>query len=357
LNRICKNRAIIHLDLDSFFCSVEVLINPAYKDQPIVVGGTPEKRGVVASASYKAREYGIYSAMSSYRARQLCEDLIILPPNFKRYRKYSRIVMGIAKEETEIFEQVSVDEIFLDLTNNVEHWNEVIRIGKRLQKRIHNNIGLSASFGIGTNKLVTKVASDFSKPNGFVVVYPGDEKKFLSPLPVTTIPGIGKSTAIILEKMNIKLVRDLQKHDEKQLLKIFGRYGHRMIQLADGINDDPVYQTTQRKSISSETTFPDDIDDLNVLKQKLKQLVKKICQEMVRTNLYGRVISLKIRFSDFTTINRQFSMQNINNSEETIYSISKKLLIDNYESDRSVRLIGVSIKNLQSAENQLDIFK
>ncbi len=351
-----QNRAVIHLDLDSFYCSVEILNHPDYKNKPIVVGGTPENRGVVASASYEARKFGIHSAMSSYKAQMLCNTLVIVPPNFKQYRKFSRIVMAIANKESDIFEQVSIDEAYLDVTDRINKWDEAIAIGEKLKLKIQASIGLTASFGIGTNKLIAKVASEYSKPNGFKVVYPGEEAAFLAPLHVSSIPGIGKNTEMLLVKMIITKVRDIYRCDRNKLIKVFGKNGSRMIQLARGIDNSPVNTITTRKSISSELTFKSDIKSLSVLEDNLKILVQKISKEMKAKNISGRIITVKIRYYDFETINRQYSMQNSTNDNETIYSIAKKLLIENVNDKKPVRLIGIGIKDLNNYELQLKIF-
>ena len=189
------SRAIIHLDLDAFFCSVEVLKNPKLSGKPIVVGGNPNERGVVAAASYPARKFGIQSAMPMSRAVRLCKELIIVPPNFKSYKTYSIIVMKILEQEADLFEQISVDEAFMDITSRAHRWTDAVDIAKSLQSKIDVNIGLSSSIGVATNKMIAKIASNIEKPNGLTVILPGEEKSFLAPLKPQVISGLGPKMA------------------------------------------------------------------------------------------------------------------------------------------------------------------
>ena len=195
-------RAIIHLDLDAFFCSVEVLKNPKLSGKPIVVGGQPDKRGVVAAASYPARKFGIHSAMPMSRAVKLCKDLIIIPHGFKSYKTYSMIVMKILEQETDLLEQISIDEAFMDVSSRISKWEDVVQVSKSLQNKIAVNIGLSNSIGVATNKMIAKIASDFDKPNGMTVVPPGEEKSFLASMAPQKISGIGPKMAEKLKELN-----------------------------------------------------------------------------------------------------------------------------------------------------------
>nr|MBC8400223.1 DNA polymerase IV [Candidatus Neomarinimicrobiota bacterium] len=235
-------RAIIHVDLDAFFCSVEVLQDPSLKDKPLVVGGKSDQRGVVAAASYPARKFGIHSAMSMYQAEKRCPDLIIKPPRFKAYKTYSRIVMGILRNASPVIQQVSVDEAYLDLTQQIEQWSRAESKLRAVQRKISRDIGLSASVGLGTNKMIAKIASDLEKPNGFTIVPPGTERTFLEPLLVNKIPGIGPKTVNKLAGLKVKTVKDLVQVSEIELAEKFGKWGRDMYRWARGIDDRIVHE-------------------------------------------------------------------------------------------------------------------
>jgi DNA polymerase-4 len=356
MERKTSHRAIVHFDLDAFYCSVEILKNPFLKNKPVVVGGIPENRGVVAAASYLARSFGIHSAMPMARALTLCPQLIVLPPNFKLYRTYSMIVMGLLKETASKFQQISIDEAYIDLTDDIENWNDMIPIAKKLQKKIIGNVGLSVSLGLATSKLVAKVASDYKKPSGFTVVPPGKEKKFLEVLNVRDIPGIGQQTAKKLEKMNITKVADFHSADERIIRKVFGSQGAAMLQWANGIDTSVVSDHSIRKSISTERTFSKDIDSVDYLRKKLRKMSDELGHSLKDKGMMGKRISIKLRYFNFETISRQKSLAEPTAESNLIYDISCQLLDAHYNRDIPVRLIGVGITNLVHEQNQLTIF-
>ncbi len=354
----CKtsHRAIVHLDLDAFYCSVEILKNPFLKNKPIVVGGIPENRGVVAAASYSARTFGIHSAMPTAQALTLCSHLIVLPPNFKLYRIYSKIVMGFLKQIASKFQQISIDEAYVDLTDDIENWNDMIPIAKKLQKKIISDVGLSASLGLATSKLVAKVASDYKKPGGFTIVSPGQEKKFLGMLNVRDIPGIGKITAKKLEKMNIKKVTDFYSADAMVIRKVFGSQGAAMLQWANGIDTSVVSGYSIRKSISTEHTFSNDINSIDNLRKILRKMSDELGKSLTDMGMMGKRISIKLRYFNFETISRQKSLIEQTADPDLIYDISCHLLDTNYKRDKPVRLVGIRIANLVHHQNQLTLF-
>ncbi|NOZ03412.1 MAG: DNA polymerase IV, partial [FCB group bacterium] len=287
--------------MDAFFCAVEVLKNPDLAGKPVVVGGRAEDRGVVAAASYPARKWGIHSAMPMTQAKKLCSDLIILPPHFKLYKTYSRVIMGILKNESPLIEKVSVDEAYLDLSPYVKKWDEGVAIAKKIQTRIVRDIGLSSSVGIATNKMVAKIASDFQKPAGFTVVLPGEERTFLAPLPVSKIPGIGAKTSIRLAQMGIQTIGELSGVPERILQTTFGKMGLEMARWAKGVDERPVVTDRERKSFSQERTFPVDITDDKELLNTLRGQSIAIASFLKTNNKKARTFMLKIRYSDFKT--------------------------------------------------------
>jgi len=345
-------RGIIHFDLDAFFCSVEVLQNPAWRKKPLVVGGASNKRGVVASASYPARKYGIHSAMPMAQAQRLCPHLVIVPPHFKRYRAYSRIVIGILEKAADAFQQVSIDEAYLDVTGQLTHWEEIIEIGKALQTKIAQHVGLPASLGLASNKLVAKIASASAKPAGFTVVTPGTERTFLAPLPIGKIPGIGPRTAARLNAFGIQTIQQLQTCS-LDILKPFGRWGALMIQWARGEDTRPVRQECSRKSLSQERTFPTDVTDREELLKCLTDLSEKVAARLQQKELFAHTVFIKVRYSDFTTFTRQRRLLRPTNSIGMINKIARELLLQVWDGRRPLRLLGVGGRKFDSGGNQL----
>jgi len=350
-------RAIIHLDLDAFFCSVEVLKNPKLSGKPIVVGGQPEQRGVVAAASYPARKFGIHSAMPMSSAKRLCKDLIILPHNFKSYKTYSMIVMKILEQEADLVEQISVDEAFLDVTARISDWNEAVGIAKALQNKLSANIGLSASLGVATNKMIAKIASDYEKPNGLTVIPPGEEKSFLAPLSPQKISGIGPKMAEKLTEMNVQTIRDLSKIPVNILEAKFGKIGTVMAQWAQGIDNRPIQVSRDIKSISNERTFAKDISSKNELIMVLAQLCEKVVQRLIEKKLSAKRVFIKLRYYDFDTHTAQKSLSETTDSIDTITEVVKELFIYSWADKKPIRLLGVGVSNFEDEEtSQVELF-
>lgn len=350
-------RAIIHLDLDAFFCSVEVLKNPNLSGKPIVVGGQPDQRGVVAAASYPARKFGIHSAMPMNRAARLCKELIILPPNFKSYKTYSMIVMKLIEQEADLVEQISVDEAFMDVTSRIFDWNEAVTIATKLQNKISANIGLSSSIGVATNKMIAKIASDYDKPNGLTVVPPGEEKSFLFPLKPQKISGIGPKIAEKLAEMNINTIHDLSKISINILEAKFGKIGAIMGQWAQGIDDRPVHVSREIKSISNERTFAKDISSKNELIMVLTQLCDKVVNRLIGQKLKGNRVFIKLRYYDFDTHTSQKSLAEPTDSIDIITNIAKELFIYAWTDNKPIRLLGIGVSNFKNEEkSQVELF-
>jgi len=360
--------AIVHLDLDAFYAAVEMLQNPDLKGKPILVGGRPSSRGVVATASYAAREYGVHSAMPMAQAVRLCPHAIVLAPRFDVYRRYSQRVMAILREETTSLEKVSIDEAYLDLTDDVygaaggelgdgvSPWGRAAEIARRLQGRVRDELELSASLGVATNKLVAKVASDHDKPGGLTVVRPGDEAAFLAPLPVRVIWGVGPVTAEKLAQMGVTTVGDLASLSERALQARFGSHGASMAQRARGIDPRPVCTEHQRKSVSRETTFSQDLKAWEDVKHHMWRLSRGVAERLQKASLVAGTIAIKLRYENFETLSRQMSLDVPTDDEGRIYQAALVLLQQTWDRGRPVRLLGVGGDHLQPPTGQLALF-
>jgi len=352
-----RPRAIIHLDLDAFFAAVEILEDPSLAGKPVVVGGRPEGRGVVATASYCARALGIHSAMPTYRALQLCPELVIVPPRHDVYRRYSHDVMALVHKAAPLVEQTSVDEAYLDLTSVVGAWEEAGEHARALQARVKDQVGLSASLGAAQNKLVAKVASDRHKPGGLTIVRPGEEAAFLAPLPVRVLWGIGPVTAQRLAAMGVTTVGVLASVPEAELRARFGKHGAAMGRHALGIDSRPLVTERETKSVSQERTFVRDLARLNALKHHLWRLSQGVAHRLHRAELAAGTIGIKMRYADFCTVTRQMSLMEPTDDEEQIYRAAVVLLERAWQAGRPVRLLGVVASQLGPPTGQLCFWK
>jgi DNA polymerase-4 len=351
-----RPRAIVHLDLDAFFAAVEILEDRSLAGLPVVVGGRPEGRGVVATASYRARAFGIHSAMPMYRALQLCPDLVIVSPRHDVYRRYSHDVMALVHEAAPLVEQTSVDEAYLDLTTVVDAWDEAVERARGLQARVLDEAGLSASLGVARNKLVAKVASDREKPGGLTVVQPGEEAAFLAPLPARVLWGIGSVTAQRLAEIGVTTVGELARIPEEELRRRFGKQGVAMARHARGIDRRPLVVERDTKSVSQERTFARDLARLNALRHHLRRLSQGVADRLHRAELMGGTIGIKIRYADFTTLTRQMSLMAPTDDGERIYQAALVLLERTWQMGRPVRLLGVVASQLCPPTGQLSFW-
>lgn len=348
-------RAILHLDLDAFYTAVEALENPAIAGKPIIVGARPEQRGVVASASYEARAFGVRSAMPTSRALALCPEAIVVPPRHSLYGEYSRRVMAILRETAPLVEQISIDEAFLDVTDRIEVWDEAIETARQLQQRVLQEIKLSASLGVASNKLVAKVASDQDKPGGLTVVRPGEERIFLAPLPVRVLWGVGPVTAQKLAGMGVVTVGDLAQLAAEQLEARFGQQGRSMARQAMGIDNRPVVTEHEIKSVSQERTFSRDVDSVEILEVQLQKMCQRVAQRLERSELAAGTVAIKLRYADFTTLTRQMALAVPTSDEETIYQAARALLHQTWQPGRRIRLLGVAGRQLTEPPGQLPL--
>jgi DNA polymerase-4 len=351
-----RPRAIVHLDLDAFFAAVEVLEDASLAGKPVIVGGSPEGRGVVASASYPARAFGIRSAMPTYRALRLCPQAVVLPPRHRLYRDYSRRVMAVLGEASPLLEQMSIDEAYIDLTECTSDWQDCVDLAREIQARVRDEVRLSASLGVATNKLVAKVASDHDKPGGLTVVRPGEEAAFLAPLPVRVLWGVGPVTAQKLAALGVQTVGDLVLLGEGTLQARFGQYGLDLARRARGIDTRPVSTEHETKSVSQERTFRRDVSDARTLAEQLEQLSRGVARRLERHGLAAATIGVKIRYADFTTLSRQMTLDVPTDEEQTIYQAAWTLFERTWKRGRPIRLLGVAGRNLAPPAGQLSLW-
>jgi DNA polymerase-4 len=357
------SRTILHLDLDAFFCSVEEIQNPSLRGKPFAVGGKPNERGVVASCSYAAREFGIRSAMPMSRAVRLCKDLIIIPGRHKLYREYSEKVMEKLRSLTPLVEQISIDEAFLDISNLSQF---PARLALDLQTAIRTGLNLPSSIGIASNKLVAKIATEVGKksskrkdqpPYGLTIVPEGEEAKFLAPLPADMLWGVGPKTAARLAELGIHTIGDIARWSPKDLIRLFGENGRDLWRHANGIDQRPIVTEYETKSISQETTFAVDIRDEKTLEKTLREQAADVARQLRKNDLVGRTVKLKIRWQDFTTLTRQTTLPTPTDSDDEIWRAAVKLMKNVRKQNQAVRLVGVGVSGLGAPVRQLSLWE
>lgn len=342
-------RQIIHLDLDAFFASVETLLNPNLIGKPLIVAmGNPSGRGVVSTASYEARKFGVHSAMPLREAMRLCPRAVVVPVRHHVYSDYSRRVMALLREYSPLVEQVSIDEAYVE----IESGRDAARLAAEMQQRIKDDLGLDCSLGVATSKLVSKIAANTSKPRGLVVVPPGDEKEFLAPLPIEKLPGAGKMTRARLARWDVRTIGDLAKVPPEELRAQFGKHGAYMHAAAHGIDDSPVVTEWKPKSISQENTFDRDTRDAAQVEKDLGEMSEAVAQELEREGYTARTVVLKLRYADFTTITRQVTLRVPTCQAQEIRECAVRLVRTHWDRRRAVRLIGVGANNLVEAGSE-----
>ncbi|MFC2017833.1 DNA polymerase IV [Chloroflexota bacterium] len=351
------NRTIIHIDLDSFFVSVERVLNPELNGKPVVVGGKPDCRGVVATASYEARKFGLHSAMPLMTAARLCPQAIFIEGNFPMYREFSHRFMAILKDMSPFIEPAGIDEAYLDVTGFESLYGSIRHMAMIMKERIRTELGLSASVGIAGCKIVAKVASDYSKPDGLVEVPRGGEAEFLAPLPVKKLPGAGKKTVEVLKKMGLNTIGDLARIPAHTLTDRFGTAGERMWQHANGIDDSRVLPPGEAKSISRETTFREDTRDTSFLEAILWAQSEKVGADLRRKCRETRCVTLKLRYGDFSTISRSRTLQESISTDKQIFETGLELLGKALTGQKQgVRLIGIGVSHLVEPGRQATLF-
>lgn len=353
---------IIHADMDAFFASVEIREQPELRDKPVVVGGRAETRGVVAAASYAAREYGIRSAMPTATALKLCPDLIVLPGRMALYSEVSRQIQAIFARYTPLIEPLSLDEAFLDVSASTALFGSAPQIARAIKQAVADELQLVISMGIAPSKFVAKIASDLDKPDGFVVVEPDEVQAFLDPLPVSRLWGVGKVTEKRLHAQRIHRIADLRQTSEAQICNHFGRHGKHLWELAHGRDPRAVVPEHAAKSISHETTFARDVDRPEILRATLSDLTEQVAWRLRKKGLRGRTVQLKLRYDDFHTITRARSLATPTHSTRELWGVTLQLL--DTEIDKGlppIRLIGMGVAGFddepaKTAPTQLGMF-
>jgi len=348
---------ILHVDMDAFYASVEERENTSLLGRPVVVGGSPEGRGVVAAANYEARKYGIHSAMPAAVAKRLCPNAIFLPTRISFYSRVSDELRLIFGRYTPVVEPLSLDEAFLDVTSSGRLFGHPAEIGKCIKRDIASELGLIASVGVAPSKFIAKLASDVEKPDGFVVVYPGEEQTFLDPLPVGCIWGIGRSSGEVFERLGVKTIKGLRGLRPEILKSHFGRHGDHLWELAHGRDNRKVIADHEAKSISHETTFVKDLKNETELRAWLLDLTEQVGRRLRRLRLGADTVQVKIRFGDFQTITRARSLPKQTHALD-LWEVAADLLHGCIVRDsRPVRLVGIGVSGLQKLDSiQGDLF-
>lgn len=351
---------ILHLDLDAFFCAVEELHDPSLIGKAFAVGGRPEERGVVASCSYAARQFGVRSAMPMSRALRLCPGLLVLSHHRGNYGEMSEKVMERLHNLSPFVEQISIDEAFVDISG----LGDPAKIAHKLQSEVRQGLGLPCSVGIATNKLVAKIATEFGKksgkkgepPNALKIVPPGTEAAFLDPLPVDMLWGVGPKTGARLAEHDIKTIGDIARHSEANLVRWFGENGRDLHRHAQGVDERPIVTEYEAKSISQETTFARDLRDDRTLERTLCELSEQVGRRLRHADLAGTTVKLKLRWPDFTSLTRQVTLPQPTDQDDEIYKTALALLGKVRARGQAVRLIGVGVSGLGAPLRQLGLW-
>lgn len=344
-----RRSAILHIDMDAFYASVEERDRPELRGRPVVVGGSPQGRGVVAAANYVARRYGIHSAMPMATAQRLCDALVIVPGRHGHYGQVSQQIHDIFLRYTPLVEPLSLDEAFLDVGASEKLFGPAADIGRRIQREIADELQLSASVGVAPSKFVAKVASDIEKPAGFVLVPPHAVQDFLDPLPATRLWGVGKVGQRELARMGLTTIADVRRTPLLQLQRHFGQWGEHIWQLANGIDEREVTPEREAKSISHETTFETDIHDREVLRMWLLELTHQVAARLRQHALRAQTVQLKLRYPDFRTITRAHSLAQPSDVTQELWQVAEGLLTRNLaRNSKAVRLLGMGVSGLHA---------
>jgi len=338
-------RKIIHIDMDAFYASVEALDDPMLKDKPVIVGGNPERRGVVAAASYEARACGVRSAMPMRTAVRLCPDGLVVPPRMKRYREVAEALWAIHHAYTDLVEPLALDECYLDVTRNMRNLPSATAIAQALKAEIREQVGLTASAGVAPNKFLAKIASDLEKPDGLVVIKPAQVQSFIQTLEVGKLGGVGPVNEKKLHAIDVRTVGELSIIPEQRLTELFGKFGHTLHQLSQGIDERAVVPDREAKQVSTEITFEDDTADPTLLRRELTRQAENILRRMTARDTFGKTVTLKVRYEDFTSITRSCTRLTPYTKADEIVEETTTLLAKTDVGLRRVRLIGIGVSN------------
>lgn len=334
------DRQILHIDMDAFYASIEQRDNPKYKGKPVIVGGV-SSRGVVCTASYEARKYGVHSAMPTKVAKKLCPNGIFLPVNMDKYKRVSRQIHEILYKYTDKIEPISIDEAFLDVTGK-----NSLFIAKDIKRDIQKEVNLTASIGISINKFLAKLASDLKKPNGLTIIRKEEVVNFLKPLPVSKLWGVGPKMERELSKLGIYYIGDIQRYDKDVLITLFGKRGKEIYDFSFGIDSRPVEVNIINQSIGEEETFKEDINNPKLLIDKLRLYSINLANKLVSKGYLARTITVKIKYDDFSIETRSITLNIPTNDERVIFHTGKQILLNKFKSEKNVRLVGLTLSNL-----------
>jgi DNA polymerase-4 len=349
-------RRIMHVDLDAFFVSVEQAHRPELRGKPVVVGGRPDTRGVVAAASYEARAFGVHSAMPLRTAARLCPQCIFVEGNFSRYREASQKFFAILSDFTPFIEPGGLDEAWLDVTGFESLHGSIQSMAQAIKRRVKDEIGIVVSVGIAGSKVVAKIASDASKPDGLIEVEAGGDAAFVAPMPIRCMPGIGSKTEPVLKRMGIDTIGKLAKIPPESLKRVLGSHGEHLRNMALGLDDSPVTAPGEAKSISRETTFAEDMHDKDVLEATLRYLAERVGRNLRQNGRLAKCVSIKLRFSDFDTLTRNRTLPQAADADEAIFEAGLRLVQTALTKEkRAVRLIGIGVAGFTEAGQQLSL--
>lgn len=350
-------RTIIHADLDAFYASVEQLDNVLLRGKPVLVGGQPEGRGVVAACSYEARDFGIRSAMPTRTAVALCPQAVILAPRFDRYREVAGLVMAILRSVTTQLQQISIDEAYMDVTELISGGADPMGVARGLKERVKSEVGLTISLGLATSKAVAKIASDMGKPDGLTFVEPGNERTFLAPLSTRHLNGIGPRTEEFLSGKGITTLGQLALRTDQWLARELGKRGLELGMASRGLDGSPVKPERVAKSISAETTLPSDTSDRQTMLQVIARLSERVGVRVKKSGSKGKTVTLKLRRSDFTTFTRSFTLPSPTGDPDVVRNVAQRLLDKEVSGATGYyRLFGVGLSNFADDEGQLPLF-
>jgi len=350
-----KRRIIFHVDMDHFFTAVEEREHPEYKGKPVIVGADPKEgkgRGVVSTCNYEARKFGVRSGMPISKAWKLCPEAVYLPVNYELYTRVSQEIMDTLRKHADKFEQWGIDEAFLDVTSRVKDYAEAEALARQIKKEIYEKEKLTCSIGIGPNKLVAKMVSDFQKPDGLTVVRGEEAEKFLAPLPVRKLLWVGRKTEQKLKAMEIKTIGDLARHDPTVLAENFGVMGTQIYLMARGIDRSEVEERGEIKSISRDMTFEEDTSNFEFVLNTLDRLSEEAHKDVMEQQLYFKTVTVRIRYENFETHTHSKTLPFITNRLQDLRKTAKELAQTYLRNDRKIRLVGVRVSNFISAEKQ-----
>ena len=350
-------RRILHCDMDCFYAAIHMRDDPSLRGKPVVVGGSPAGRGVIAAASYEARRYGLRSAMPAAQAVKLCPHAVFIKPEFPLYRAESQAIFAIFRQFTPVLQPASLDEAYLDVSDHLEPWGSATAVAREIRRRVREERRLTVSIGVGPNRLVAKIASDFDKPDGLTVVKPHRVQAFLDPLPVRAIHGVGPATEKALHELGARTIAELRALDLEVLKRRFGRHGEGLYHRSRGIDERPVRTHRERKSLGHERTYPRDLRTLEEMDAQLDDLSERVAAGLERREIGARTVTVKVRYGDFTTLTRARTLEAPTTSASRIARVAKELLRQTEAGKISVRLLGVTGSGLSQGEpEQLRLF-